>query len=104
MALPFLYWMLECKHCGTRRVVHDTYLQFVGTSHPFPEPGEGYGGPPLEERYGCTKGCSQQMQVIGAIFGPGDTKMWLHKPHIPVDMDPSQIEEWRRLIREAGFA
>jgi hypothetical protein len=59
MAIPILYWMLECTACGSRLVVHDSYLKFDGTSNPNPLPGDGYGGAPLPERYKCTKGCSR---------------------------------------------
>ena len=34
MAIPVLYWMLECAECGSRLVAHDSYLKFVGTSDP----------------------------------------------------------------------
>ena len=103
MALPILYWMLECTGCGTRRVVRDSYLIFVGTSEPNPPPGAGYGGPPLPERYDCTNGCSQRMRVIGSIFEPEDRTMWLDEPHEPVELDQQQTEEWLRLIQEAGL-
>lgn len=42
--------MLECTACGSRCVVHDSYLEFVGTSDPNPPDGAGYGGPPLSEQ------------------------------------------------------
>lgn len=102
MAIPILYWMLECTGCGSRRVVHDSYLKFVGTSDPNPPPGAGYGGPPLPERYGCTNGCSERMRAVGSIFEPGDRTMWLHEPHKPIEMDQLQAEEWLRLIQEGS--
>ncbi len=71
MAIPVLYWMLECIACGARLVVHDSYLKFVSTSDPKPMPGTGYGGPPLPERYTCTNGCVQPMKAIGSIPMPG---------------------------------
>ena len=104
MAIPVLYWMLECTACGTRLVVRDTYLKFVGTSEPNPAPGAGYGGPPLPERYTCSKGCSRPMTPIGSIFSPDDQKMWLHDPHVPVRMTTAQAKEWRHLIEAAGLA
>lgn len=104
MAIPVLYWMLECTGCTSRRVVRDSYLKFMGVSHPNPAPGEGYGGPPLPERYGCTKGCSQGMRAIGSISGLDDSTMWLNDPHVPIEMDRSRAEEWSRLIKEAGLA
>ena len=103
MAIPILYWMLECKGCGDRRVVHDSYLEFLGTSEPNPPPGAGYGGPPIAERYDCPNGCTDGLRVIGSIFSPEDTEMWLHEPHEPVEMDQEQIDQWRQLIREAGL-
>ena len=99
MAIPILYWMLECTACGHRLVVHDSYLEFVGTSDPNPMPGAGYGETPLPERYTCTKGCSRPMKAIGSIFSPDDKEMWLFKPHVPVKMTPARSAEWRLLIR-----
>ncbi len=100
MAMPTLYWMLECGTCRVRRVVHDCYLEFVGTGN---APGEGYGGRPLEYRYDCLKGCPGPTRVVGSIFSPTDTEMWLHQPHKPIQLDQRQSEEWWRLLREAGF-
>ena len=103
MAIPVLYWMLECTGCGSRLVVHDSYLEFVGTSDPNPPPGAGYGGPPLPERHTCTKGCSRSMNALGSIFNLDDRTMWLHDPHVPIEMTKIQSGEWRRLIQEAGY-
>ena len=51
MAIPVLYWMLECSRCSSRMVVRDSYLKFIGvpgaTRDNPPPPGAGYGGPPL---------------------------------------------------------
>src|SRR5262245_7957554 len=104
MALPLLYWMLECPQCGTRRVVHDTYLEFVGTSEPNPPPGAGWGGRPLPDRYLCLQGCPSQSRVIGSIFRPEDREMWLHEPHEPRKLSRQESEEWQRLIREGGLS
>jgi hypothetical protein len=101
MALPLLYWMLECPQCGARRVVHDAYLEFVGAAEP--APGAGWGGRPPPERYGCLKGCTGQPRVIGSIFRPEDREMWLHEPHEPRKLSRQESEEWQRLIREAGL-
>jgi hypothetical protein len=101
MAIPILYWMLECKGCGCRRIVRDSYLKFIGTSEPDPPPGAGYGDTPLPERYGCTQGCSVGMRAVGSIYTPEDTEMWLDEPHEPIEMNQEQIDEWLRLIREA---
>lgn len=98
MAIPTLYWMLECTECGTRFVVHDEYLKFVGNSEPNPGLGAGYGGPPLPERYTCARGCSRRLKVIGSIFDPEDKEMWLHAPHVPVWMTGALMNEWRQLI------
>jgi hypothetical protein len=96
--------MLECTECGTRRVVHDCYLVFIGTPNdPRTLEGAGYGGPPLAERYSCTKGCTAAMRAIGSIFEPQDSTMWLHEPHKPIEMDQRKIDEWLQLIREAGL-
>jgi len=102
VAIPILYWMLECTGCGTRRVVYDCYLVFVGSNDNF-EPGSGYSGPPLPERYSCAKRCAAPMREVGSIFEPQDRTMWLHDPHREIEMDRHQIDEWRRLIREAGL-
>jgi hypothetical protein len=103
--IPVLYWMLECTACGSRFVVHDSYLKFVGTRDPNPpEEGAGYGGPPLPERHTCTKGCSRPLKAVGSIFSPEDETMWLHEPHLPVEMTKAQSDEWRRLIQAAGLA
>ncbi len=104
MAIPVLYWMLECTECGTRCVVYDSYLKFVGTSDPDPPDGAGYEGPPLPERYPCTKGCSRPMRAIGSIFDPDDKTMWPHEPRVPVAMTQAQLNEWRQLIQAAGLA
>lgn len=103
MAIPVLYWMLECVACGSRRVVFDSYLRFVGTSRPNPAPGAGYGGPPLPERYPCEKGCIQSMKAIGSIFAPDDEEMRLHEPYECVRMTAAQADEWRQLIHAAGL-
>ena len=104
MAIPVLYWMLECTECGLRRVVHDTYLEFVGTPDPNPLFGAGYGGLALPDRYPCTKGCKRGMRAIGSIFGPDDLDMWLYEPYIRVEMSEAQRAEWARLIREADLS
>jgi len=104
MAIPALYWMLECTACGSRFVVYDTYLKFVDTSKPIPVSGEGYEGPPLPERYECAKGCSRSLKAIGSIFRPDDEEMWLHTPHVPVKMTKAQSQEWRQLIEVAASA
>jgi hypothetical protein len=104
MALPILYWLLECTECGARRVVHDTYLLFVGTTDPHPMEGAGYSGPPLPERYKCKKECSAAtMRVIGSLHAPQDHTMWLHEPHKKVKLTLRQIIEWRWLIWEADL-
>lgn len=104
MAIPVLYWMLECTACGSRLVVHDSYLELVGTSDPNPPDGAGYGGPPLPERCRCTEGCSRPMKAIGSIFSPDDATMWLNEPHLPVKMTKQQSDEWQQLIQAAGLS
>ena len=104
MAIPELYWMMECTGCRTRRVVFDCYLVFVG----FPEgtepiTGGGYTGPPLPERYSCTKGCAAPMRVIGSMFDLKDRTMRLHEPYEEIKMNWSKRREWKRLVREAGM-
>jgi hypothetical protein len=126
LALPLLYWMLECPRCGTRRVVRDQNVHysydpksdtrrkpgvsFVPDSGALPSVGIGYGdvpGPPIEERYSCSKKCSGSLRVVGSIFRPQDREMRLRTgPREPIKiikMDQQQIDEWLRLIRAAGF-
>ena len=102
MAIPVLYWMLECSYCGTRLVVHDSFLEFVGG--PDCDEGEGYGDRPLPERHGCSKGCSGPMRALGSIFRPEDEEMWLFEPHVPIAMTRAQRDEWSRLIQNTGIA
>jgi len=103
MAIPILYWMLECTTCRTRRVVHDCYLEFVGTDMDEPAEGAGYGGLPLPERYTFLRGCAGPTRPIGSLFSPHDTEMWLHEPHVPQLLDRQQRDEWLSLMREAGL-
>ena len=102
-AIPRNFWMLECTECRTRFVVLDTYLAFVGAKGPFPIPGEGYGGPPLPERYTCAKGCARPMRVIGWIHDPDDGVMYSDEPYVRIHMTEAQAAEWRELIRTAGL-
>lgn len=103
MAIPILFWMLECTGCGARLVVHDRYLKFIATGSQRLPPGAGYGGPPLPDRHTCSKGCAEPMMAIGSIGGLGDPTMWLHDPHVSIEMTKAQSDEWRRLIQEAGY-
>jgi hypothetical protein len=126
LALPVLYWMLECTRCATRRVVRDTYVHYsydpksdtrhnrgdslARDSGALPSVGLGYGdvaGPPLEERYSCSKKCLGPVRVVGSIFRPQDREMHLHtgprESSKKIKMDQQQIDEWLRLIREAGL-
>jgi len=100
MAMPPLYWMLECGTCRGRRVVRDTYLEYVGTGS---APGDGYGGRPLEYRYDCTKGCPGPTRVVGSITSPTDTDVTQPQSKKSTRMDLRQSEEWWRLLREGGF-
>jgi hypothetical protein len=110
MAMPILYWMLECTRCGARRVVYGCYLELVSdgehdASADEPERlGAGYGGRPLPERYGCLEGCPETPRVIGSVFSPDDEEMWLHTPHEPRPMDARQRREWVRLIAQGDEA
>jgi hypothetical protein len=104
MAIPRLYWMLECTGCEARFVVFDSYLKFVGTRNPVPYDGEGYEGPPLPERHTCPRRCVHPLTAIGSIGHPSERTMWLSKPHVPVEMTEEQIQEWRLLIDEAGLS
>ena len=105
MAIPVLYWMLECTACGSRLVVHDSYFEFVGISDSEPlEYDGGYGDTPLPERYKCTKGCSWPIKTIGSIWSPYDVEMRLHDPYVRVKMTKAQSDEWRQLIQVAGLA
>ena len=103
MAIPVLYWMLGCTECASRRVVHDSYLEYLGTSARVPPAGAGYGGPPLPERYDCLKGCLQELRAVGAISTPEDRILWLNEPPVPIAMNQHQLDEWSRLIEDAGL-
>jgi len=103
MAIPVLYWMLECSGCGTRRVVLDSYLEFIGTPKANRMPGTGDGGKPLHERYGCAKGCAQPMKTIGFKWDRDDEEMWLDEPYVLVKLTSEQTNEWRQLIEAAGL-
>ena len=103
MAIPILFWMLECTGCGARLVVHDSYLKFIGTGSQSLLPGAGYGGPPLPDRHTCSKGCAEPMMAIGSIGGLGDPTMRLHDPYVLIEMTKAQSDEWRRLVQEADY-
>jgi hypothetical protein len=100
MAMPYRYFMLECSRCGSRRVVHDCYLERVNDSRARSRRGAGYGGRPLPERYGCLEGCTETPRVLGSVRSPDADVMWLHRPHEPRPMDAQQREEWVRLIAQ----
>ena len=104
MAIPVLYWMLECTSCGARRVVYDRYLVFEGSAKPNPDDDDGYVGPPLPERHSCAKGCTGPLRAVGSLFEPDEEIMWLFDPHVPFQLTRSQSEEWQRLIREPGYS
>jgi len=104
--IPELYWMLECKGCGRRRVVFDSFQAFIGTNDPDVEleEGEGYGGAFLPDRVTCVNACPQGMRAIGSMNRPEDSVLDLYEPYgVSVELDESQREEWRRLIQEAGL-
>jgi len=44
------------------------------------------------------------MKAIGWISRAGARTMWLHDPHVAIEMTESQSEEWRRLIQEGSYA
>jgi hypothetical protein len=104
MAIPVLYWMLECTDCGARLVVHDCYLVLVGGRDPAADSDTGYEGPPLPQRHRCVHGCDRPMRAVGSMFSPDDRTMWLHDPHVPITMTKTQSREWRRLLQEPGYA
>jgi hypothetical protein len=99
MALPVLYWMLECPRCRSRRVVRDTYLEWLGGTGP---PGSGYGGRPLPARYPCPEGCDREPRVIGSIFKVGDEEMMVAESRRK-KMNERLRKEWTTLIRKAGL-
>jgi hypothetical protein len=99
MAIPTLYWMLECRRCGARRVVYDCYEEFVGGKDAA-FPGGGYGGLSLPDRYKCLRGCWGPMRAIAWVFSPDDDTMWLADLHQRQQMNKEQREEWVRLIQE----
>jgi hypothetical protein len=96
--IPILYWMLECRKCGARRVVHDCYQEFTGGKDADILWG-GYGGLSQPDRYRCLKGCWGAMRAIGSVWSPNDESTWPHEPHKPEQMSNDQCEEWKRLIR-----
>ena len=102
MGIPILYWMLECDDCRLRWVVHDGYLHYVGSENANRAPGAGYGGPPLEERYPCPKGCAGRPSVIGSLSSADDDEMWLHRPHEPRRLSRGERDEWQTLIAQAN--
>jgi hypothetical protein len=102
MAMPSLYWMLECTGCRARRVVFDCYLVPGAGREPEDMFGN-YGGPPLEERYECLNACAERMRTVGSIWAAGDETMWQHTPYAQIQLDRSQIDEWSRLIGKAGL-
>ena len=104
MAIPILYWMLECDACHLRWVVHDSYLEYIGSENANLAPGEGYGERPLEERYPCPKGCNGRPSVIGSLFSADDEVMWLYRPHEPRRLSRGQRDEWQTLIAQAAGA
>jgi hypothetical protein len=100
MAIPILYWMLECTGCHCRFVVHDSYLEFVGTHTPNPEPGDGYGAVPLPSRHRCVRGCPDPLQAIASMFSPDDDEMRLAEPYISVELPRTLRKEWRYLAAD----
>jgi hypothetical protein len=114
MAIPILFWMLECQVCGSRRVVHDTFLERVPyeekdmwtlpTGETIPDPDSGYGGRPLPERYACLKGCAGPMRALGSLPSLGAVTMWTYEPHAPRQLSAAERREWCSLLREAGLA
>jgi hypothetical protein len=62
-----------------------------------------YGGLPLEKRYECLNACAKGMRTVGFIWEAGDETMWQHTPHVQIQLDRPQIDEWSRLIGEAGL-
>jgi len=111
MAIPVLYWMLECTACGSRLVVHDSYYAFIGNPDrksslgtdnilkEFDAMGRGYGGPPLTERYTCKKGCAQSMKAIGWVHSLTDETMWLQDSRMSIKMTRAQRKEWMELTK-----
>jgi hypothetical protein len=61
-------------------VVWDCYLVFVGAPDGLElMEWEDYVGPPLEERYHCTKGCTAQ--TVGSVWEAEARTMRLHAPY-----------------------
>lgn len=100
MAIPTLYWMLECSGCHCRFVVYDSYLVFLGTDRPDPQPGDGYGGPPLPMRYSCVRGCADTLHAVGSIHQLDDTQMRLNIPSMSMEMPEHLEKEWRYLLAD----
>jgi len=106
MALPPLYWLLECTVCKARRVVHDTHLEFTGEGVGHDgclEPGEGYGDRTIAQRYGCLAGCAPDPRVIGSIWSLPDGEMTEYVSRETRELTADELGEWERLAREAGL-
>jgi hypothetical protein len=103
LAIPPLYWMIECAGCGARPIVFETFLVFVGLSiRMLPS------DPGTTQRHSMSaiparRECVQPMKTIGSIGYVDDEKMWLYEPHVPVTMTKPQADEWRHLIEVAGL-
>ena len=100
LAIPTLYWMLECTGCHCRFVVHDCYLVLVPTSNSNLLIPNEYSGPPLPLRYSCVRGCTDRLQTVGSISRPDGDNMSLIDPRIPVSMSDAMCEEWQYLSQD----
>jgi hypothetical protein len=101
--LPVLYWMLECSHCGGRRVVRDMYrLPTRGSVTSLA--GGGFDGPALEERYHCLKGCAARVMIVASVLGPWHTTMWIQEPYEPLTMTLPRRAEWLWFIAKARMS
>lgn len=90
MSLPLLYWMLECRVCGTRWVVQDYAQEMVPQAGRVVAPGSGWGGRPLVGRHPCPRGCPLDPKEIGCTFSAEDVA------------DPTLRKEWQKLIARPG--
>ena len=102
MATAYLFWMLECGTCHTRRVVRDFYGD-TDTENVNRGRRECAPGRPLPERYICLQGCTGRLRIVSNVCSPDDDTIWLGESRVPRPLSQPQRDEYKALIREAGL-
>ena len=107
MAMPVLYWLLECTKCGARRVVRGTWLEAVrppdiDPSGGWPIPGSEYGGQGLDERNRCLR-CLGKVRKLASTFSAQSREMSDYDADgkyksVHREMTQEEFEEWTALI------